>query len=376
MNNDLTIWCSYHNKNFITEYNLQNTDIIKLFDTTNTNIEGENINNLNYLLCETVTYYYVWKNQIKSDYVGFCHYRRYFNNVDFNKLNKINSVQVLSRNDTSDNLNYINYVSQIYSWCANIYFQYNIVHPSIINYFISYLYDMYRINLYKLSNQLGGKSYISNRISFIFKWEDFNKFCEIFFGFFDYIALKENVKNWKTEEFINDLLKKYFFNNHCRIMSVYLEIIASIIIEIFFKPFISENKYHIITHYDNISELIKFKKLNVKTGIDIYNISPSIKKTFNKLLNDHFGKQLLGLYNLTTDINYLNDEIELKEKFNNIDWESSENIFKLNKFEYINVNDYRDFNDNNYIIDTFDFNESDIINDPLFKMIDKIHKNK
>ena len=236
-NNNLIIWCSYHNKKFIDEYNLKDTDVIKLFDTTNESIEGDNINSLNNLLSEIVTYYYVWKNQIKSDYVGFCHYRRHYTNVDFNKLNNYKSVQALNRFDVFNSLDYINYVSQLYSWCPNACAGENIINPIMINYFISYLYETYKIDLYKLSNKFAGKCYVCNKMSFIFKWNDFNKFSEILFGFLDYIALKENVKDWRTEEFIRNLIKKYFFNNHGRIISIYFEILASIIVEIFFKPF-------------------------------------------------------------------------------------------------------------------------------------------
>lgn len=40
---------------------------------------GENISDKNSTYCETTGHYWVWKNVHDVDYVGFCHYRRYFN---------------------------------------------------------------------------------------------------------------------------------------------------------------------------------------------------------------------------------------------------------------------------------------------------------
>lgn len=39
---------------------------------------GDNISDKNPMYCEMTTQYWAWKN-VTSDYVGFCHYRRYFN---------------------------------------------------------------------------------------------------------------------------------------------------------------------------------------------------------------------------------------------------------------------------------------------------------
>lgn len=49
-----------------------------MFKGNDTNVKGENINHLNRFYSELTTMYWVWKNKIKSQKIGFCHYRRLF----------------------------------------------------------------------------------------------------------------------------------------------------------------------------------------------------------------------------------------------------------------------------------------------------------
>lgn len=54
-----------------------------------------NINYANKVLCEMCTMYYVWKNNLYSDFIGFDHYRRQFNINDIDQINNLNNNQCL-----------------------------------------------------------------------------------------------------------------------------------------------------------------------------------------------------------------------------------------------------------------------------------------
>ena len=78
MMKDLTIWMTYHEDSQIEQYGLHEDATFRLFKGNDTSVEGENINYLNAFYSEIVTLYWVWKNNVRSKKVGFCHYRRKF----------------------------------------------------------------------------------------------------------------------------------------------------------------------------------------------------------------------------------------------------------------------------------------------------------
>ena len=93
--NDYRIWISYHDDSQVLQYGLHDDAIHRLF-ATHHDIDGKNINVLNTVYSEMVTMYYVWKNNQKSSYVGFEHYRRHF---DVISLPKKGECQVLNIKD-------------------------------------------------------------------------------------------------------------------------------------------------------------------------------------------------------------------------------------------------------------------------------------
>lgn len=78
---DLNVWLTYHDDAQIKSYGLKENKIIHLFKGNNLNVSGESINYLNSFYSELTTIYWVWKNNIYSEYVGFCHYRRKFDRI-------------------------------------------------------------------------------------------------------------------------------------------------------------------------------------------------------------------------------------------------------------------------------------------------------
>lgn len=80
-----TIWRCYHDEKLIQKYNLREDNIVKIFNTCNLGYSGHNLNILTRFLSEGCCLLYPYLNNLKTDYIGFMHYRRLFN-YDMNYL--------------------------------------------------------------------------------------------------------------------------------------------------------------------------------------------------------------------------------------------------------------------------------------------------
>ena len=167
--NDYKIWISYHKDEQVQKYGLHDDDTHKLF-ATHHDVEGKNINDLNSVYSEMVTMYYVWKNEQKSDYVGFNHYRRKFG---VSRLPNNGECQILQANHFGN---------------ATIYQQYARYHNvKDLDTMLELLDNRYGVgNAYR--KHICESHVMLTKCCFLMKWTDFTKLCKFLFPLLDDFA--------------------------------------------------------------------------------------------------------------------------------------------------------------------------------------------
>lgn len=300
--NNLIVWCIYHNDSQVYEYNLDNVpNYIRLFNVNDLNMTDDNINYLNPYLCELVAFYYVWKNQIKSDYVGFCHYRRFFKKISINNLNNYG----------------VHYFGLIKPVLKNMMHEnvYNNEHHELLYEYLTSL------NIFdnKILDEYFHKDIVFNlplKLSFIMKWDMFNKFCQITFGFLEYM-----LTNYKNPNEYEGLGRKYAWE-----FEIICGIILSLLtnnIELYETNWSIQYNKVLLTKSDDKDKIILWAHKNNRTNAFLYVIS-----------------NLDNIYN-EENLFIIPDESSLPQ---------DKTVIKLDINQYISCKESEDFNMNNYII--------------------------
>ena len=181
-----TIYITYHQDKQIETYNLKEDEAHILFPV-HREANGDNLNYLNKIWGEITTLYYVWCNQIRNDYVGFCHYRRNLNIKRLPNPNEIQIYQLISLDTT---------IYKHYAECHNI---------NDLNIIIEILSNKYgefnKYNKYILNE----KQLIAN-CCFLCDWQTFNNICGFLFPIiFEYMTQMNcaTLEDWRNKT-IND----------------------------------------------------------------------------------------------------------------------------------------------------------------------------
>lgn len=171
---------------------------------------GENISAKNASYCELTGIYWAWKNLKDVDYIGFCHYRRYF---DFNHLGRPFFPKTSFNTNQFDELN-LNINKETEKWLkeggciiskachihASLYMQYCEGHYSpdikllgdIIRerfpqkYFQGFVDSMIKSNLFSPYNM------------FIMNWKDFDSYCTWLFSLLEEVENRIDITNYPS----------------------------------------------------------------------------------------------------------------------------------------------------------------------------------
>lgn len=205
-------------------------------DDTGDNISAENAN-----FCELTALYWAWKNMKPVDYIGFCHYRRYFN---FHKRGGLFSDSSIVKTSNFESLNLNLNVSQI----ASIFTQYDIILAKqlVTPYSLATDYCVYHnsndllvlldIIREKYPDYMGACEDVllrNNKISpynmMIMSWDDFNKYCTWLFDVLfearkrisieNYNAAQKRIWGYMAERLLN--IYVYYHKMHVKTLPIY-----------------------------------------------------------------------------------------------------------------------------------------------------------
>ncbi|MBQ7081692.1 MAG: DUF4422 domain-containing protein [Fibrobacter sp.] len=135
---------------------------------------GDNISALNPMYCELTAQYWAWKNLHNVEYIGLCHYRRYFEK----EFTEDNVESILDGNDVILSSKYY-FRSNILNW------QFSTLTPEDVTIFYLYLKRRFAANKEKFETYFLKQNWIHPANMFVCKKDVFDKFCEWQFDILD-----------------------------------------------------------------------------------------------------------------------------------------------------------------------------------------------
>jgi hypothetical protein len=186
---------------------------------------GENISDKNRNYCELTGLYWAWKNLEHVDYIGLCHYRRYF---DFNKagscpVRSVSKEEYLSKrqynsinNSILDKYDIILATPKSYPY--NLFIDYSLEHISedmrVLKDVIHALTPEYD---FAFNETMLNNNKLSHFNMFICRWEIFNGYCEWLFLILGEVEKRVDISNYST------LQARIYGYMSERLLNVYVE---------------------------------------------------------------------------------------------------------------------------------------------------------
>lgn len=236
--------------------------------------KGENISNKNPNYCELTAMYNIWKNNIKSDYVGFCHYRRHF------AFNKINNKSALFTEKNINKSVFDKYGYNNNEFITDLISKYDVILPKKVNlerFTVEQQYKFYHpekewdalietINeLYPQYSKTATELYSQNEIHlyniFIMKWDLFEEYMEFLFNILFNVEKKIEIS---TDPFHKRVFG--FLGERLTALFVYKKLqeqdlkIAEIPLIFFHLDKVTENKLEAIEIEDKFNEFVDKNK--------------------------------------------------------------------------------------------------------------------
>lgn len=150
---------------------------------------GDNISDLNFTYAELTGLYWMWKNT-SADFMGLCHYRRYFN---FSRTRNIGLNNLCSDQQKSSLVNILEDFDVVlpyaYSLGSSIEAQYKVCHvPSHYDIFIEEVKTLYPSKVDNI-NAMSNNNFFRSNNCFVAKQNVWNHYCS------DLFYILEKVRN-------------------------------------------------------------------------------------------------------------------------------------------------------------------------------------